>query len=533
MADYYVYIPCPGSTGTQFYSNVAPTYPGAYIRFDSGSDLLQYGKCFHVMLVSLEVPPTPLVSINWSTVVYSFWNNKCSSCVEQAVYYQLVNCLDTTDTICVLNDLTAEYNAGWVLTLPADPTKCWYIEWPINCISPVNIIYTQYYPDCITCGLKDVVNYELINCLHPEEIIYTSIDLSLYVGLILSLIEYPDDCWEVNAINTQIPTDLTITVNNSFVTCTECTQQYYLLEDCSSSNPELNIITNTDLSAYVGTSLTGVIVLNSCPGVCWIVSETDITTNSQVVNITGEFTSCETCMASMPCICSTVKNNSIGALQYEYVDCNGMTQSIIVNSEVTSPKICLVKWLYPDNTSTYKYYGNCVDQVCPVVTFPTRTVRPGYNTPGCSPEKYEQIMCNFSEGVYRDIMVQAYGITPCCGEDDHRWTIRKELIELKAIQDPNYICLALGCGCTTSTQGLTPCIPPPVTCVLYSINIQSGTKNFLHYLDCAGVSQIENVDAAKQPVEYIICGIAGQTNSDIYCDGSTVVFNFTETTTLC
>jgi hypothetical protein len=53
-------------------------------------------------------------------------------------------------------------------------------------------------------------------------------------------------------------------------------------------------------------------------------------------------------------------------------------------------------------------------------------------------------------------MVERYGITPCCGEDDIRWEIRNEIVKLKAIKDPDYNCTqAINCECTTSNSALT------------------------------------------------------------------------------
>jgi len=442
-------------------------------------------------------------------------------------YYELVNCEDSNDRFCVTNNLAAELLAGSVLSLTQDPTKCWTVSEPVVCVNPITITYNTYYISCEECLAKNVTNYELTNCTLPEQVVYTSSDLSAYAGQVVSLLEYPDDCWEVTVLNTTIPGDIPVHVVNSFETCEECSQTYYLLQDCSTMNPELNIVVSTDLSAYVG----GVIILNTCPDICWQVSETDVTYNAQVISIQNGFSTCEDCYASMPCICSTVTNNSIGALEYEYIDCNGQIQTIVVNSGITSPKACLVKWLTVDSTSVFKTYGACINEVCPVPTFPKRTVRPGYNTPGCSPEKYEQIMCNFSEGYYREVIVQAYGITPCCGEDDYKWEIKKELIQLKAIEDPNYKCLTLGCGCTTAATGLTPCTPVP--CVEYIITIPRLSSGFLHYLDCKGNGQKVPVTTTKAPYQVVGCGISGQTDADIYVDNPGGLVIIEETTTTC
>jgi hypothetical protein len=121
MAYYYKYTPCPGSTGSLFYSNEAPSYPGPYIRFDSGSDILQYGKCFEVSRVTLEVLPTPLVSINWVTIVYSFWNDKCSSCVEQLPCGDCPPGYILIDGECILTEIIpANYTGGLVPVVEGD-----------------------------------------------------------------------------------------------------------------------------------------------------------------------------------------------------------------------------------------------------------------------------------------------------------------------------------------------------------------------------------------------------------------------------
>ena len=51
-----------------------------------------------------------------------------------------------------------------------------------------------------------------------------------------------------------------------------------------------------------------------------------------------------------------------------------------------------------------------------------------------------------------------YGLTNCCPEDDEKWLIKKELIDLDALRDPDYICRPVtsccnqpinDCGCNT------------------------------------------------------------------------------------
>lgn len=450
-------------------------------------------------------------------------------------YYQIINCQDTTQIICVSNDLSSEFASGLSIQVSAYPEICWYIEeLLVPCLSPVTVVVTQTFVNCEVCEETLKTYYKLINCIDPLVVVYTETDVSASIGSVIAVNEYPDDCWtiEVSALAVS-PVDVTGVIE--FASCEECGRQFYLLEDCNTENPEPNIITSTDLSLYVGQ----VITLEYCPEICWLVSETDVSSENEVINVTGLYTTCEICQIMvLPCLCSIVTNNIQTGLRFQYYDCDGvlrLTPPLTLGQN--SEKVCAKSWV---NAIDVEYFGECLDSVCPNDSQPIKSIRPGYNTPGCTPEKYEKIMCNFSEGIYKQIVSILYGVTTCCGEDSYRWEIRKELIELKAIEDPNYTCQLTGtCGCTGSAPGLTPCVPDPtppiptVRCVLYSIKISSVVNNTLHYLDCTGVSQAVNVPMGKFVVNYVKCGIAGQTNSDIYCDEPTVVFNFIETTTPC
>ena len=80
-------------------------------------------------------------------------------------------------------------------------------------------------------------------------------------------------------------------------------------------------------------------------------------------------------------------------------------------------------------------YGHCVQY------FPNnRKVRPGYNTPICSADKYDKITCNAADIMYKKVLELRYGISDCCPEENEKWLIKKELIELQALTDPNYTC---------------------------------------------------------------------------------------------
>jgi hypothetical protein len=379
----------------------------------------------------------------------------CQDC--QSCYYNIFNCEDPTQIICVSNDLSVELDAGLTIQLSAYPNICWGIEGLVeSCSSPVTVVITQTFEDCPTCTETLKTYYKLVNCLNPLIVVYTETDLSAFIGSVIAVNEYPDDCWnvEVSALAVS-PVDVTGVIE--FASCEECGRQFYLLEDCNTENPEPNIITSTDLSLYVGQ----VITLEYCPEICWQVSETDVSSQNEVVNITASYTTCQICQIMvLPCVCSRVINKTkIPGVIYNYYDCNGVskfTAPLAIGQ--ASPKVCAKLWV---DAPDVEYFGNCVDGICPDDSRPIKSIRPGYNTPGCTPEKYEKIMCNFSEGIYKQVVSMLYGVTTCCGEDSYRWEIRKELIELKAIDDPNYTCQLTGtCGCTGSAPGLTPCVPP-------------------------------------------------------------------------
>ena len=82
-----------------------------------------------------------------------------------------------------------------------------------------------------------------------------------------------------------------------------------------------------------------------------------------------------------------------------------------------------------------------------------RKVKPGYNTPICSADKYDKITCNAADIMYKKALELRYGISDCCPEENEKWLISKELIELQALTDPNYVCDPLTdcCGQPTSS----------------------------------------------------------------------------------
>lgn len=105
------------------------------------------------------------------------------------------------------------------------------------------------------------------------------------------------------------------------------------------------------------------------------------------------------------------------------------------------------------NTDPFAYiqfFGECQHGVCLPPTFKNnRTVKPGYNTPNCNPDEYDKITCKFSQIMYKVVLEKRYGITNCCPDEDEKWLLKKELVDLQALKDPNYCCPDCPCSCNS------------------------------------------------------------------------------------
>jgi hypothetical protein len=119
----------------------------------------------------------------------------------------------------------------------------------------------------------------------------------------------------------------------------------------------------------------------------------------------------------------------------------------------------MAHWLSSYPTDYVEYFGDCtlINDVhtCPPQIYPKRSVQPGYVTPICSTEKYEKITCKSSEILYKSVLELRYGISNCCPEENDKWLIKKQLIDLQALRDPLYACEVPACGCGQSTCGCT------------------------------------------------------------------------------
>lgn len=367
--------------------------------------------------------------------------------------YKLTNCTTGEIIYSTVQSLSQYVITSSVVTL-SGYEGCWEVsnlEEGDICDCPVNVIVLQVFDSCPDC--LPIIAYKLTNCENSSDIKYTYDDLSVYVN---QVVKSDCGCYLVELINFQPPSVTTITIVTSFDTCTECLRTYYVLEDCNDIDDP--IYTYTDLSIYIGK----IIKIESCD-TCWTVQETEIPINPGIATVIDSFNLCEECAPALPCLCSRITNYSTTSKNYEYTDCNDQTVTFTLQANKSSDKLCVKSWqLDHPNTDNLEVFGDCIEPapsnwVCPI-TIAKKKVKPGYSVPSCDIEKYEKITCRSAEIYYKQVMRLRYGISNCCPEDEEKWLVKKELIDLDALRDPDYICTPVttccsqpisscGCGC--------------------------------------------------------------------------------------
>jgi hypothetical protein len=406
------------------------------------------------------VPVSTMVSGYWKgcAQVYPFTNpspgpnliiTSHGDCIDglcPSTCYELKDCNDLLEPIySTAQSLSPFATLGQVIQIEGYD-NCWIVNDIVDCDCAINVVVLQAYDSCIECNPNP--NYKLVNCDDVDTIVYTSSDLSDYVGQVIQREPDCPGCWIVEQVNGPIPSDTPVIITEAFDDCVACKAVHYLLTDCNSLEP--SIVTTTNLSNYIGS----IITLDWCPNTCWTVSVSPTSIGAGVLgNIADEFETCLDCLTSFPCICSRVKNHDDVAHNYDYLDCTGEVQTITLVSGQRSERICMAHWLSSYPTDYVEYFGTCINNECPPQIYPKREVRPGYSTPICSTEKYEKITCRSAEILYKQVLELRYGISNCCPDDDNRWLVKKEVIDLLALKDPNYDCMVSSCGCNQPTCG--------------------------------------------------------------------------------
>jgi hypothetical protein len=373
-------------------------------------------------------------------------NGLCEDGACPGQCFELTDCDGLLDPIYATDQSLAPNATLGQTVIIQGYSNCWTVSDVVSCNAAIDVVVLQVYSSCATCS--PAPNYILTNCEDTSTIVYTSSDLSAYVGQVIERDSIYPGCWVVDEYLNPIPSNVPITVTNAYDDCEACKTTYYVLSDCA--DIEADIITSTDLSAYVG----DIIILEWCPTTCWSVAVSSSSVGAGVLgDISNQFNSCLECLTSFPCVCSRLKNHDTVSHIYKYLDCEGVVQTITLTAGERSDRICMAHWLTSYATDYVEYFGDCVNGVCPPPVYIKRSVKPGYNTPACSAEKYEKISCKASQALYRNVLKLRYGISNCCPEEEEYWLVKKELIDLAALYDPRYPCApgsSCGCECAAS-----------------------------------------------------------------------------------
>jgi hypothetical protein len=373
--------------------------------------------------------------------------SECSSSNDcQIDCYELTNC--KTGQIIYSNS-SSLFNAfaGNKAVELYEYDGCWTVDRGIECECLVEVTIKNSYVDCITC--LPIIAYVLTNCENELLQKFSEEDLSPYVGKIVSL--DCGDCWYVDQIDYKPPQTQEFVVENAYESCEQCSRAYFILFDCEGSLEP--ITTFTDMTAYLDSTLK----LAGYTG-CWTVqtSPTPDYENAVGVSVTTEFEDCDTCQTVTGCTCTKLKNISTVQSTASYLDCSGVQQTVTLDAGESTTKICVNRWLsknpaYFETTE----FGDCVENESTGIkecaaALTGRMVRPGYTAPTCDTEKFERITCETAEILYKQVLQLRYGISNCCPEDDDKALVKKEIIDIQALNDKDYICSNLeNCNCSS------------------------------------------------------------------------------------
>lgn len=262
----------------------------------------------------------------------------------------------------------------------------------------------------------------------------------------------------------------------------------YLLTSCC--NSDCSFVVSNDLATYVGQvislpNLPNVDCVNELTGYknCFTVELSQDCTQVIQIDTTDAvlFADCESCLPVYYTLTNCADPEDVintstdfGAYVGQVVNLSNCGKNCYTVSTSTS---CTI---YPatDNTVTNSF-DTC--ELCSYVPpvpkeLKKRSVKPGYDTPACSPEYYYRTTCGYASAVYDEMVKARYGITICCERDINYWDVKKEILDLQSILDPDPALINIPCTCWTVTQTTGSGIYTYLSCAGEGsiINLQTG-----------------------------------------------------------
>jgi hypothetical protein len=179
----YVLIECSGELQITTDTDLSE-YMGTVIKLEGYGDACFYITLYDQVFIG-EITPV--------TVTHSYAN--CDSCLPG---YNFYNCADPSVVITTNDPSFSGTEPGTVFTFEQYPTDCWTFginqENPINPLLQFPVNVDKEFAECSDCYKP---KYELVSCFNPEQVITTDVDLSIYLGKVVSLKGYPALCFEV------------------------------------------------------------------------------------------------------------------------------------------------------------------------------------------------------------------------------------------------------------------------------------------------------------------------------------------------
>ena len=409
----------------------------------------------------------------------------CPACLP-IVNYKFTNCNNQS----IIRYSIEDYSAYVGKTVELDCGECWFVS-EIDYVPPstqsIVILYT--FDNCAACNRT---YYKLTDCTNLSNVTYTYTDLSSVIpppviGCDCISVTYTLESGEPVTVEVE-SSGITNGKNQYFITIDELIFTIYwgsnnlgnlswlFIYDTDGGTEEVAFLTEDIQCPFgnytvVNLGSSGlvfeafevapcgslpVIKIKGCD-TCFTVEETREPINAGIVTVTDSYLDCPECLETFPCVCNRITNQATIAKEFTYLNCLFEEVTINLQPNETSEKVCLINWVLTPEEEALVYiehFGNCINGQCPVVPLPKRKVKPGYSTPSCDIEKYEKITCRSSEILYKQVIRLRYGISNCCPEDDEKCLIKKELIDLDALRDPDYICKPTTSCCN---QPITSC----------------------------------------------------------------------------
>lgn len=496
------YVDCISCTGYTSYKLTNCNGTDVIYTLDDLSAYLNSTIKIHCGCYTIEqldiLPPNP------QTIIVEHTFGTCVECLRP--YWKLVDCLSVAEDIYTYTDVSAYI--GKVIKVEGCET-CWQVESTAYPINPTVVNVALEFVDCETCYVDIPCQCSTMTNLSNVDRTYEYLDCEYnFVELTLAPSQTSDkicaiqwyakgycDCFIVKLTEVYNPELPPITFAFTATANGDMLNGYPVYDLCTPAG-DCGIVSfnGTSWVIYdpVGAPLYILQILTSstCPYGTWVGYDgnpiPNITIESYACNVTcncidlqitipGEdgitenFTIDHYDNNGYPVYVSqdqrweisfNPKNNCWEAINGGQtvvticdVDCPvGVWSTVYPTSNTYTSTNCTVPPIEPDLliTDFIEYFGICQQGVCPPPVFKNnRTVRPGYNTPICRPEKYDMITCHFADILYRIALEKRYGITNCCPEEDDKWLVQKELIDLQALKDPNYICPDCPCSCNS------------------------------------------------------------------------------------